>query len=50
MVEDCTVSVLFVKIAGWLAQMPGVYLNGDSENRVAGVVNVGFDGVDGEVS
>lgn len=32
-----------------LSEMSGVHLNGDSPNRVAGVLNVGFDGVDGEI-
>ena len=50
MVEDCTrISALREKLWDGLAQMPGVHLNGDAENRVAGVVNVGFDGVEGEV-
>ena len=35
----------------WLSlnEIPGVHLNGDAASRVAGVINVGFDGVDGEV-
>ncbi|WP_067218070.1 IscS subfamily cysteine desulfurase [Marinomonas gallaica] len=50
MVDDCArISALREKLWNGLAQMPGVHLNGDSENRVAGVVNVGFDGVEGEV-
>ncbi|TPE54469.1 IscS subfamily cysteine desulfurase [Maribrevibacterium harenarium] len=32
-----------------LQELGGVHLNGASEQRVAGVINVGFDGVDGEV-
>jgi cysteine desulfurase len=32
-----------------LQVLGGVHLNGASEHRVAGVINVGFDGVDGEV-
>lgn len=32
-----------------LSELPGIYLNGDSEHRVAGVLNVGFSGVEGEV-
>ena len=32
-----------------LSELSGVHLNGDSPNRVAGVLNVGFDGVDGEI-
>ncbi|WP_067097753.1 IscS subfamily cysteine desulfurase [Marinomonas atlantica] len=50
MVDDCArIGALREKLWNGLAQMPGVHLNGDSENRVAGVVNVGFDGVEGEV-
>lgn len=32
-----------------LSELPGIYLNGDAEHRVAGVLNVGFSGVEGEV-
>ncbi|BFM51191.1 IscS subfamily cysteine desulfurase [Marinomonas sp. THO17] len=32
-----------------LLEIGGVHLNGDAEQRVAGVINVGFDQVDGEV-
>ncbi|TDO99380.1 IscS subfamily cysteine desulfurase [Marinomonas balearica] len=32
-----------------LQKLGGVHLNGASDQRVAGVLNVGFDGVDGEV-
>ena len=33
---------------GLLARVTGAHLNGDRERRVAGLVNVRFDGVDGE--
>lgn len=50
MQEDCTrITALREKLWHGLSEMPGVHLNGDSPNRVAGVINVGFDGVDGEV-
>lgn len=32
-----------------LSELPGIHLNGDAEHRVAGVLNVGFSGVEGEV-
>lgn len=32
-----------------LSELPGIHLNGDAELRVAGVLNVGFSGVEGEV-
>lgn len=32
-----------------LSELPGIYLNGDAGHRVAGVLNVGFSGVEGEV-
>jgi len=47
---DCErIAVLREKLWGGLSEMSGVHLNGDSTNRVAGVINVGFDGVEGEV-
>lgn len=50
MVADCErITALREKLWLGLSEMPGVHLNGDSENRVAGVINVGFDGVEGEV-
>lgn len=33
---------------GLVARVPGAHLNGDRERRVPGLVNVRFDGVDGE--
>jgi cysteine desulfurase len=35
-------------LEGLLARVPGATLNGDRERRVAGLVNVRFEGVDGE--
>jgi len=50
MQNDCErISALREKLWNGLSEMPGVHLNGDSTNRVAGVINVGFDGVEGEV-
>ena len=50
MQNDCErISALREKLWNGLSEMPGVHLNGDSANRVAGVINVGFDGVEGEV-
>ncbi|SBS28857.1 Cysteine desulfurase [Marinomonas aquimarina] len=50
MASDCErITALREKLWQGLSEMPGVHLNGDSENRVAGVINVGFDGVEGEV-
>ncbi|MBJ7549938.1 IscS subfamily cysteine desulfurase [Marinomonas ostreistagni] len=47
---DCErIAVLREKLWHGLSEMSGVHLNGDSDNRVAGVINVGFDGVEGEV-
>jgi len=50
MVVDCA-RILKLRERLWssLNELPDVYLNGDSEDRVAGVINVGFDHVDGEV-
>lgn len=50
MAEDCDrISALRERLWLSLNELPGVHLNGDAEQRVAGVINVGFDGVDGEV-
>ncbi|MEP2617024.1 MAG: IscS subfamily cysteine desulfurase [Marinomonas sp.] len=50
MQEDCVrIKVLRERLWSSLNELPGVNLNGDSENRVAGVINVGFADVDGEV-
>ncbi|MEO9273515.1 IscS subfamily cysteine desulfurase [Marinomonas sp. 5E14-1] len=50
MQEDCIrIKALRERLLSSLNELPGVHLNGDSENRVAGVINVGFADVDGEV-
>lgn len=50
MEADCQrITALREKLWQGLSEMSGVHLNGDSDNRVAGVINVGFDGVEGEV-
>lgn len=50
MQQDCErIAALREKLWCGLSAMPGVHLNGDSKSRVAGVINVGFDGVEGEV-
>ncbi|ETX11222.1 cysteine desulfurase [Marinomonas ushuaiensis DSM 15871] len=50
MIVDCT-RILKLREYLWssLNELPDIHLNGDSEERVAGVINVGFDDVDGEV-
>ncbi|NLQ16824.1 IscS subfamily cysteine desulfurase [Marinomonas sp. M1K-6] len=50
MTQDCArIQTLRERLWSSLNALSGVHLNGDSANRVAGVVNVGFSGVDGEV-
>ncbi|MBJ7539190.1 IscS subfamily cysteine desulfurase [Marinomonas transparens] len=50
MATDCARIVeLRKRLWSSLSELSGVYLNGDSDNRVAGVINVGFADVDGEV-
>ena len=50
MAQDCDrIKALRERLWSSLNEMTGVHLNGDSDNRVAGVINVGFSGVDGEV-
>ena len=50
MEQDCArIKALRERLWSSLTELSGVYLNGDSDNRVAGVLNVGFSGVDGEV-
>ena len=50
MESDCTrIRVLRERLWEGLSTMDGVHLNGDAEQRVAGVINVGFADVDGEV-
>ncbi|GAB3485355.1 IscS subfamily cysteine desulfurase [Marinomonas epiphytica] len=50
MQEDSSrIALLRDRLWSALTQISGVHLNGHPENRVAGVLNVGFEGVDGEV-
>ncbi|PYF83557.1 cysteine desulfurase IscS [Marinomonas alcarazii] len=50
MEQDCArIKALRERLWASLTELPGVHLNGDADNRVAGVLNVGFSGVDGEV-
>lgn len=50
MEQDCArIKVLRDRLWTSLSELSGVHLNGDSDSRVAGVLNVGFSGVDGEV-
>ena len=50
MEHDCArIKALRERLWSSLTELSGVHLNGDSDNRVAGVLNVGFSGVDGEV-
>ncbi|RCX05777.1 IscS subfamily cysteine desulfurase [Marinomonas foliarum] len=50
MEQDCTrIKALRERLWASLTELSGVHLNGDSDNRVAGVLNVGFSDVDGEV-
>jgi cysteine desulfurase len=50
MEQDCArIKALRERLWFSLTELSGVHLNGDSGNRVAGVLNVGFSGVDGEV-
>lgn len=50
MEQDCArIKALRERLWSALNELPGVHLNGDSDNRVAGVLNVGFADVDGEV-
>ncbi len=50
MAQDCErIQSLRDRLWSSLNELSGVHLNGDSKERVAGVINVGFDDVDGEV-
>jgi len=50
MAQDCArIQALRERLWSSLSEISGVHLNGDSADRVAGVLNVGFSGVDGEV-
>jgi cysteine desulfurase len=46
--ENARISGLRRRLWSHLLQVPGTTLNGDEERRVAGILNVGFSGVDGE--
>ncbi|SBS38558.1 Cysteine desulfurase [Marinomonas spartinae] len=50
MAQDCArIQALRERLWSSLSEISGVHLNGDSVNRVSGVLNVGFADVDGEV-
>lgn len=50
MLSDCErIQSLRDHLWSSLKELGRVHLNGDSDSRVAGVINVGFEGVDGEV-
>ena len=46
--EHARILALRKRLHAHLSQMQGVRVNGDLERRLAGNLNVGFDGVDGE--
>ncbi|MEL0614154.1 IscS subfamily cysteine desulfurase [Marinomonas arenicola] len=50
MEQDCArIEALRNRLWNALNELPGVHLNGDADARVAGVLNVGFADVDGEI-
>lgn len=50
MEQDCArIKALRERLWASLKELSGVHLNGDADSRVAGVLNVGFSDVDGEV-
>ncbi|GAA0831947.1 IscS subfamily cysteine desulfurase [Marinomonas arenicola] len=50
MEQDCArIEALRNRLWNALNTLPGVHLNGDADARVAGVLNVGFADVDGEI-
>ncbi|MFI8620524.1 IscS subfamily cysteine desulfurase [Marinomonas sp. NPDC078689] len=50
MEQDCArIEALRNRLWNALNALPGVHLNGDADARVAGVLNVGFADVDGEI-
>ena len=50
MEQDCArIKALRERLWASLTELSGVHLNGDADSRVAGVLNVGFSDVDGEV-
>jgi cysteine desulfurase len=46
--ENTRIQTLRNRLLAHLMQIPGTTLNGDPERRLPGLVNVSFDGVDGE--
>lgn len=46
--EDERILKLRQRLWAHLKQIPGTMINGDEENRLPGLLNVGFEGVDGE--
>lgn len=47
--QDMTeITALTQRLWQGISQLPGVYLNGSSEHRVIGNLNVSFEGIDGE--
>ncbi len=46
--ENARILALRERLLAHLLQLPGTRLNGDRERRLAGLVNVSFEGVDGE--
>ena len=49
MAEECQrIEGLRERLWSHLQQIPGTWLHGDPQARVAGILNVGFEGVDGE--
>ncbi|MEL0638067.1 IscS subfamily cysteine desulfurase [Marinomonas sp. TI.3.20] len=50
MAQDCArIEALRDRLWNNLNSLPGIHLNGDAKARVAGVLNVGFADVDGEI-
>ena len=47
-VESERITTLRERLWSHLKQVPGTSLNGDAVKRIPGILNVGFDGVDGE--
>jgi len=46
--ENARITALRQRLWSHLKQVPGSFLNGDEEQRLPGILNVGFSGVDGE--
>ena len=47
-VESERIGILRERLWSHLKQVPGTSLNGDAVKRIPGILNVAFDGVDGE--